>query len=142
MSYLRFDGIGYDVALFDDEDNEHVRTLAGPPVSISTATTTTVLTSGVLADGVYLAEATFAVSNDTDDEGALYIRRAAFKVVSGTITQIGATTDVATFEDAGQGGLEAVIDSTSGTIRARFTTDAADTVIVNPTMRIWTQVLT
>lgn len=110
--------------------------------TIASATTTSVVTLATVAGRVYQCIGFMTVSNDTDDEGAAYMVHAAFKRVSGTVTQIGSTEDVVTpKEDAGQTGLAAVLDFSGTDIRLRLTTDAADTVNVNGVLLVYERVL-
>jgi hypothetical protein len=110
--------------------------------TIASATTTNVATFPTTADRVYQVIGRMTVSNDTDDQGAVYWVRAAFKRVGGTVTQIGSTQTVAAdLEDAGQTGLAAVLDFSGTDIRLRLTTDAADTVNVNGILEINERVL-
>jgi hypothetical protein len=96
---------------------------------ISSATTTTVFSYTTLSARIYDVRATVVVTNDTDDQGAAYYMRAAFKNIAGTVTQIGATQAIAAdLEDAGQAGLSCTIDFSGTAIRVRLTTDAGDTV--------------
>lgn len=100
--------------------------------TITSATTTTVGSFSTTSGRIYLVQAVIAASNDTDDEGALFSMAAAFKNVGGSLTQIGATENVAgPFKDAGQTGLTATIDASGTTIRVRLTTDSGDTVKAN-----------
>jgi hypothetical protein len=111
-------------------------------VAIASATTTNVVTFATTANRVYQVIGHITVSNDTDDEGAVYWVRAAFKRVGGTVTQIGATQTVAAdLEDAGQAGLAAVLDFSGTDIRLRLTTDSADSVTANGMLQVYERVL-
>jgi hypothetical protein len=117
------------------------RTHIGSFGPISSATTTTVLSFTTLSARIYDVVATVVVTNDTDNEGATYFLRAAFKNIAGTVTQIGATQTIAAdLEDAGQTGLSCTLDFSGTAIRVRLTTDSTDTVngtyIVDITERI------
>lgn len=115
---------------------------ASGTVAIASATTTTVASYTTESNRVYQVIAYITVSNDTDNEGAGYWLRAAFKNVAGTVTQIGATQTIAAdLEDAGQTGLSGVLDFSGTAIRARLTTDAADTVNANAVLHIYERVL-
>ena len=82
------------------------------------------------------------MTNNTDDEGACYELTAAFKNVGGSLTQIGATVVTQAFEDAGQTGLSATIDSSGTAIRVRLTTDSTDTVLAQATVDFYEITLT
>lgn len=110
--------------------------------TIASATTTNVVTFATVADRVYQCIGFLTVSNDTDNEGAAYWLRAAFKRVGGTVTQIGSTQTIAAdLEDAGQTGLSAVLDFSGTDIRLRQVTDSADTVNVNGGLMVYERVL-
>lgn len=109
---------------------------------ISTATTSTLLSWTTTSNRVYTVESVITASNDTDNQGASYVVRAAFKNVGGTITQIGTTAVTVVGEDAGQTGLDATIDFSGTAIRIRFVTDAADTVTVESMTNVYVCVLT
>jgi hypothetical protein len=110
--------------------------------AIGSATTTSVVTYATEAERVYQVIGHLTVSNDTDNEGAAYMVRAAFKRVGGTVTQIGSTQTIAAdLEDAGQTGLSAVLDFSGTDIRLRLVTDAADTVNVNGVLMIYERIL-
>ena len=114
----------------------------GGSATIGSATTTNVATFATTANRVYQCVGHLTVSNDTDDQGAAYMVRAAFKNVAGTVTQIGSTQTIAAdLEDAGQTGLSAVLDFSGTDLRLRLVTDAADTVNVNGKLEILERVL-
>ena len=117
------------------------RTPAGSFGPIASATTTTVFSYTTLSARIYDVVANVVVTNDTDNEGASYYLRAAFKNIAGTVTQIGATQTIAAdLEDAGQAGLSCTLDFSGTALRVRLTTDAGDTVngtyIVDITERV------
>lgn len=109
--------------------------------TITSATTTSIVTFTTTSNRVYTIEARFTVSNDTDDEGASFTLSASFKNVAGTVTQIGTAALITGFADANQSGLSANIDFSGTAIRARLTTDSADTVNANGALKIYERVL-
>lgn len=116
--------------------------------TISSATTTTVDSFVTASERVYAVELHGYMSNDTDNEGAVFHRVAAFKNVAGTVTQIGTSKtpgeaggDGFYFQDAGQAAVNLTLDFSGTSIRARLTTDVADTVNINTQMKIRERVL-
>jgi len=146
---LRSPGLG-GAGMYVDATDINFRTGAGSTTgakrggsaTIASATVTNVVTFLTGSNRVYQVLGYITVSNDTDNEGAVYMVRGAFKNVAGTVTQIGATQTVAAdLEDAGQTGLSAVLDFTGTTIRLRLATDAADTVNADGVLELHERVL-
>lgn len=107
----------------------------------TTATTTTVAQFATSSNRVYLVEAFFTASNDTDNQGTAMVYQAAFKNVAGTVTQIESPVAINKFRDAGSSGHDATIDFSGTTIRARYSTTDTDTVNINCVMRVYERVL-
>jgi hypothetical protein len=110
--------------------------------TITSATTTTVLSWTADTNRVYTVEGIFTLANDTDNQGACYRFLAAFKNVAGTVTQIGTTILTVIGEDAGQTGLDVVIDFSGTAIRFRVVTNSTDTVVAELVANIFQAVLT
>jgi hypothetical protein len=112
---------------------------AGP---ITSATNTYALTVATTTDRVYYCRAFVVATNDTDNEGACYEMRGAFKNVAGVLSAVGgAPSTIATHEDTNQTGLGPLLQISGTDLRLGLTTDSTDTVHFNAVLEVYERVL-
>lgn len=108
------------------------------PSSVRTTTTDGTITTGATIptqrNHSYLVEARIIVTDGTTTAG--YIRAACFENSAGTLSQVGSTTSVATYEDIAA-PMDVSFDTSGTEIRVRITGDPGRTLVWQIDLDVW-----
>jgi hypothetical protein len=100
------------------------------PAAVQTtdATVTNIFTTTIPSDSVLRITAMVLAHQTSDGDTATLSRSATFKSNSGTVAQVGTTSDLGVHADAGGSTWAVTIDVSSNTVRVRVTGQAATTI--------------